>query len=57
VIALPKYRGMSLNSITQCAQEISAQIPLPFDLSDLLQLGLVKLIDLQDSPILLDNNQ
>jgi spermidine synthase len=57
VIALPKFRGTSLNSITKYAQEISAQIPLPFDLSDLLKLGLVKLIDLQDSPIMLDSDQ
>ena len=57
VIALPKFRGLSLNSITQNAQQVSAQIPLPFDLSELLQLGLVKLIDLQDSPILLDGDQ
>jgi spermidine synthase len=57
VIALPKFRGTSLNSITNYAQEISAQIPLPFDLSELLQLGLVKLIDLQDNPILLDGDQ
>jgi spermidine synthase len=57
VIALPKFRGMSLNSITQYAQQISAQIPLPFDLSELLKLGLVKLIDLQDNPILLDGDQ
>jgi spermidine synthase len=57
VIALPKFRRLSLNSIKQYAQQISEQVPLPFDLSELLQLGLVKLIDLQDSPILLDSNQ
>ena len=56
VIALPKFRRASFNSIAQYALQISTHIPLPFDLSDLLQAGLVKLIDLQDSPILLDKD-
>ena len=57
VIALPQLRGMSLNSIAQRAQEISAKKRLPFDLSEVLQPGLIKLIDLQESQVLLDQNQ
>jgi len=57
VIALPKLRRMPLNRITQRAQQISAQKLLPFDLSAVLQPGLIKLIDLQDSPVLLDGDQ
>jgi len=56
VIALPKLKGVSLKSITQRAQQISAQKLLPFDLSEVLQPGLIKLIDLQDSPVLLDGD-
>jgi spermidine synthase len=56
VIALPKLKGVSLNRIAQRAQQISAQKLLPFDLSEVLQPGLIKLIDLQDSPVLLDGD-
>jgi spermidine synthase len=56
VIAVPKLKGVSLNRITQRAQQISAQKLLPFDLSEVLQPGLIKLIDLQDSPVLLDGD-
>ena len=57
VIALPSLRKASFNSIAQCAQQISAQKSFPFNLCDVLQAGLVKLIDLQNSPILLDREQ
>jgi hypothetical protein len=57
VIALPRLRGLTLNSIAQLAQEISAQKRLPFDLSEVLQPGLIKLIDLQESRVLLDGDQ
>jgi spermidine synthase len=57
VIALPKFRRLPLNSIAQRAQQISAQKRLPFDLSAVLQPGLIKLIDLQENPVLLDGEQ
>jgi len=57
VIALPKLRGVPINSIAQHAQQISTQKPLPFDLSQVLQPGLIKLIDLQENPVLLDRDQ
>jgi spermidine synthase len=57
VIALPKLRAVSLNRIAQRAQQISAQKLLPFDLSEVLQPGLIKLIDLQENPVLLDGDQ
>jgi spermidine synthase len=57
VIALPKLRGAPINSIAQRAQQISVQRRLPFDLSEVLQPGLIKLIDLQENPVLLDGNQ
>ena len=57
VIALPRLSGLTLNSIAQIAQEISAQKRLPFDLSEVLQPGLIKLIDLQESRVLLDGDQ
>jgi spermidine synthase len=56
VIALPKLKGASLNSIADRAQEIDAQKPLPFDLSRVLQPGLIKLIDMQESLVLLDSD-
>jgi len=57
VIALPRLRGLPLNSIAQRAQEISSQKRLPFELSEVLQPGLIKLIDLQENPVLLDGDQ
>jgi spermidine synthase len=57
VIALPRLKGLPLNSIAQHAQEISAQKRLPFDLSEVLQPGLIRLIDLQESQVLLDGGQ
>jgi len=57
VIALPRLRGLPLNSIAQRAQEISTQKRLPFELSEVLQPGLIKLIDLQESQVLLDGLQ
>ena len=57
VIALPKLRVVPINSIAQRAQQISAQMRLPFDLSEVLQPGLIKLIDLQENPVLLDGDQ
>jgi spermidine synthase len=57
VIALPKLRRMLIKSIAQRAQQISAQKRLPFDLSAVLQPGLIKLIDLQENPVLLDGEQ
>jgi spermidine synthase len=57
VIALPQFRGLPLNSIAQLAQEISVQKRLPFELSEVLQPGLIKLIDLQESQVLLDGGQ
>ena len=57
VIALPKLKGVTINSIAQRAQQISIQKSLPFDLSEVLQPGLIKLIDLQENPVLLDGNQ
>jgi len=57
VIALPRLRGLLLNSIARRAQEISAQKRLPFELSEVLQPGLIKLIDLQESWVLLDGDQ
>jgi spermidine synthase len=56
VIALPRLTGLSLNSITERAQQISSQKQLPFDLSQVLQAGLIKLYDLQEHRILLDND-
>ena len=55
VIALPIFKKVTLNSIAEHAQQISEQKTLPFDLSELLQSGLVRLIDLQGSKILLDS--
>ena len=55
VIALPILKKMGLNGIAEYAQQISVQRTLPFDLSGLLQPGLVRLIDLQGSKILLDS--
>jgi len=57
VIALPKLRGAPINSIAQRAQQVSVQKRLPFDLSEVLQPGLIKLIDLQENPVLLDGSQ
>jgi spermidine synthase len=57
VIALSKLRAAPLNRIAQRAQLISAQKQLPFDLSKVLQPGLIKLIDLQEDPVLLDGDQ
>jgi spermidine synthase len=57
VIALPRLRGLPLNSISQRAQEISAQKRFSFDLSEVLQPGLIKLIDLQESRVLLDEGE
>jgi spermidine synthase len=57
VIALPKLRRIPIKSIAQRAQQISAQKGLPFDLSAVLQPGLIKLIDLQENPVLLDGDQ
>jgi spermidine synthase len=57
VIALPQFRGLPLNSIAQRTQEISVQKRLPFELSEVLQPGLIKLIDLQESQVLLDGGQ
>jgi spermidine synthase len=57
VIALPKLSGVPLNSIALRAQQISAQKHLSFDLSAVLQPGLIKLIDLQENPVLLDGDQ
>jgi hypothetical protein len=55
VIALPTLKKVSLNGISEYAQQISLQKTLPFDLSELLQPGLVRLIDLQGRKILLDS--
>ncbi|QWE15008.1 spermidine synthase [Polynucleobacter sp. AP-Sving-400A-A2] len=55
VIALPILKKVGLNGIAEYAQQISVQRNLPFDLSELLQPGLVRLIDLQGSKILLDS--
>ncbi|WP_215309380.1 spermidine synthase [Polynucleobacter sp. Adler-ghost] len=57
VIALPIIKKVTLNGLAEHAQQISVQKTLPFDLSELLQPGLVKLIDLQGSKILLDSEQ
>jgi spermidine synthase len=57
VIALPKLRRVPIKSIAQRAQQISTQKRLPFDLSAVLQPGLIKLIDLQENPVLLDGDQ
>jgi len=48
---------VTLNTIAQRAQLISLQKQLPFDLSEVLQSGLIKLIDLQKNPVLLDGDQ
>ena len=56
VIALPKFNGVPLNSIVERAQEISSQKLLSFDLSQVLQPGLIKLIDLQEGRVLLDGD-
>jgi spermidine synthase len=55
VIALPRLTGLSLNQTTARAQQMSTQHQLPFDLSQVLQAGLIKLYDLQEHQILLDN--
>ena len=56
VIALPKLNGVPLNRIAERAQKISVQKLLPFDLSQVLQFGLIKLIDLQEARVLLDSD-
>jgi len=56
VIALPKFNGVPLNNIVERAQEISSQKLLSFDLSQVLQPGLIKLIDLQEGRVLLDGD-
>jgi hypothetical protein len=33
------------------------EVWMPFDLSEVLQPGLIKLIDLQENPVLLDGDQ
>jgi hypothetical protein len=47
---------LTLNQITACAQQMSTQHQLPFDLSQILQAGLIKLYDLQEHRILLDSD-
>jgi len=56
VIALPKLHGVPLNSILERAQEIGSKKLFPFDLSHVLQPGLIKLIDLQEGRVLLDGD-
>jgi hypothetical protein len=56
VIALPKFNGVPLDSIVERAQEISSQKLFSFDLSQVLQPGLIKLIDLQEGRVLLDSD-
>ena len=56
VIALPRLTGLSSKQITQRAQQISAKKSLPFDLSQVLQAGFIKLFDLQENTILRDSN-
>jgi spermidine synthase len=56
VIALPKLKEVSLKRISERTQEISAQKLFPFDLSQVLQPGLIKLLDLQEGRVLLDGD-
>jgi spermidine synthase len=56
VIALPKLNGVPSNRIAERAQKISVQKLLPFDLSQVLQCGLIRLIDLQEARVLLDSD-
>lgn len=57
VIALPALTGAPLKSIAERAQQISAQKQLPFNLSEILQPGLIKLIDPQENQVLLDQDR
>jgi spermidine synthase len=57
VIALPIFKKVTLKDITEHAQQISVQKTLPFDLSELLQPGLVRLIDPQGDKMMLDSEQ
>jgi spermidine synthase len=56
VIALPKLKGLSLKRISERTQEIGARKLFPFDLSQVLQPGLIKLLDLQEGRVLLDGD-
>jgi len=57
VIALPALTARPLKNISERAHQISIQKQLPFNLSEILNPGLIKLIDLQDNQILQDQDR
>ena len=57
VIALPALTARPLKYISERAHQISIQKQLPFNLSEILNPGLIKLIDLQDNQILQDQDR
>lgn len=56
VIALPVFKVRPFNKISERAHQLSIQKQLPFNLSDTLKPGLIKLIDLQENQILQDHD-
>jgi hypothetical protein len=56
VIALPVFKVQPLSNIAERAQQVSIQKQLPFNLSEILKPGLIKLIDPQENQILLDQD-
>jgi spermidine synthase len=57
VIALPVFKVQPLSNIAERAHQVSIQKQLPFNLSEILNPGLIKLIDLQDNQILQDQDR
>ena len=57
VIALPELTARPLKNISERAHQISIQKQLPFNLSEILNPGLIKLIDLQDNQTLQDQGE
>jgi len=56
VIALPVFKVQPLSNIAERAHQVSIQKQLPFNLSEILKPGLIKLIDPQENQILLDQD-
>jgi spermidine synthase len=56
IVALPVLTVRPLNNILERARQITIQKQLPFNLSEILKPGLIKLIDLQDNQILQDQD-
>lgn len=56
IVALPVLTVRPLNNILERARQITIQKQLPFNLSEILKPGLIKLIDLQENQILQDQD-